>query len=304
MVKTFPRTIGAQAAASLALWLCAMAAAAAPSPPAGAAQLLAQRTQLQGELQASAFGEPLVLRSQDDGRRLEGEIFAELAQPFERVRGVLGAGDTLCATLFLHLNVRACQAERTPEGTVLHMAAGPKQGATPITTYRMDYRMAVEAATADYLRVTLQAKTGPLGTRDYRIVFEAAPIDAQRSFLHVGYAYGYGSMAKMAYSLYLGTLGRTKIGFTTVGKGADGTPQFVQGERGSLERNVMRNYLALKAYTGVQSGTPAARTEARMRAWFDLTERHAPQLHEVDLEQYLQIKREDLKDTAVAGVAR
>jgi len=276
-------------------WLTGHSAMAAP---AGAAALLAQRAQLQAELQASAFGEPLVLRSQDDGKRLEGEIFAELAQPFGRVRSVVGAGDTLCAALFLHLNVRACVAERGAQGTVLHMAAGPKQGGT---TYRIDYRMAVEVATNDYLRVSLSAPTGPLGTRDYRIVFEAAPLDAQRSFLHVGYAYGYGSLAKMAYSLYLGTLGRTKIGFTVVGKGADGVPQYVQGERGSLERNVMRNYLALQAYAGVQGGASSAQTEARLRAWFDLTERHAAQLHEVDLEQYLQIKREDLQDMASAS---
>jgi hypothetical protein len=271
---------------------------AALAAPTGGAALLAQRTQLQAELQASAFGEPLVLRSQDDGKRLEGEIFAELAQPFVRVRAVVGAGDALCAALFLHLNVRACQAERTAQGTVLHMAAGPKQGGT---TYRIDYRMVVESAGADYLRVSLTAPTGPLGTRDYRIVFEAAPVDAQRSFLHVGYAYGYGSLAKMAYSLYLGTLGRTKIGFTVVGKGADGAPQYVQGERGSLERNVMRNYLALMAYAGVQSGSPTERTEARLRAWFDLTERYAAQLHEVDQDQYLQIKHEDLQDMASAN---
>jgi len=108
----------------------------------------------------------------------------------------------------------------------------------------------------------------------------------------------------MAYSLYLGTLGRTKIGFTVVGKGADGAPQYVQGERGSLERNVMRNYLALLAYAGVQGGSPTERTEARMRAWFDLTERYPAQLHEVDLEQYLQIKHEDLQDMVATAPRR
>lgn len=282
-------------------WLMGLSAVAAPAANAGSAALLAQRAQLQAELQASVFGEPLVLRSQDDGKRLEGEIFAEMDQAFGRLRAVVGAGDALCAALFLHLNMRACQAERGAQGTVLHMAIGPKQGSAAGTVYRMDYRMVVEASAADYLRVSLSAPTGPLGTRDYRIVFEAAPLDAQRSFLRVGYAYGYGSLAMMAYSLYLGTLGRTKIGFTVVGKGADGAPQYVQGERGSLERNVMRNYLALQAYASVQGGTPAAQTEARLRAWFALTERYAAQLHEVNWEQYLQIKQEDLQDMAKAS---
>jgi len=77
--------------------------------------------------------------------------------------------------------------------------------------------------------------------------------------------------------------------------------RFVQGERGSLERNVMRNYLALQAYTGVQAGTPQAQTDARLRAWFALTERHAAQLHELDLDEYLQEKRADLARMATGG---
>jgi hypothetical protein len=68
----------------------------------------------------------------------------------------------------------------------------------------------------------------------------------------------------------------------------------VQGERGSLERNVMRNYLALQAYASVQTGTPQAQMEARMRTWFALTERYAAQLHELDLDEYLHEKQADL----------
>ncbi|WP_158592145.1 hypothetical protein [Noviherbaspirillum sedimenti] len=34
------------------------------------------------------------------------------------------------------------------------------------------------------------------------------------AFVHLGYAYGYGSMAKIAMRLYLATAGRSKIGFT------------------------------------------------------------------------------------------
>ena len=272
--------------------------------PTDGAQLLARRAQLQAELQEQSFGEPLVLRSQDDGKRLEGEVYAELGQPMERIRSMLGSGESVCGMLFLHLNVRSCLSEQTSEGLVLHMAAGPKQGATPATTYRMDYRMVVEATKADYLRVSLKAQRGPLGTYDYRIVFEAAPVDAQRSFLRVGYAYGYGSLAKMAYGLYLTTVGRTKIGFTVLGRGADGAPQYIQGERGSMERNVVRNYLALQAYTSVPTGSIQVQTEARLRTWFALTERHAAQLHEMDLAQYLEIKHEDLKDMAAAASLR
>jgi 4-diphosphocytidyl-2C-methyl-D-erythritol kinase len=72
----------------------------------------------------------------------------------------------------------------------------------------------------------------------------------------------------------------------------------VQGERASLERNVIRNYLALLAYNGVTVGTPQAQRDARLRAWFALTERHAAQLHELDLAEYLQEKHNDLERVA------
>jgi hypothetical protein len=158
----------------------------------------------------------------------------------------------------------------------------------------MVYAMQVVSGGADFLGVKLTAPQGPLSTKDYSIVIEATPLDAKRTFLHFGYAYSYGSLAKMAMGIYLASAGRTKIGFTVVGTGPVGQPQYVQGERGSLERNVMRNYLALKAFASVQTGTPAAQMEARLRAWFALTERHAAQLHELDLDQYLQEKHADL----------
>jgi hypothetical protein len=159
----------------------------------------------------------------------------------------------------------------------------------------------VDAGDADFLGVKLSAPHGPLSTTDYAIVIEATPLDAQRSFLHFGYAYNYGSLAKVAMGIYLASAGRTKIGFTVVGTDSDGKLQYVQGERGSLERNVMRNYLALKAYASVQTGTPQAQMEARMRTWFALTERHPAQLHELNLDEYLQEKHADLARMGVTA---
>ena len=52
----------------------------------------------------------------------------------------------------------------------------------------------------------------------------------------------------------------------------------------------MRHYLALLASSAVVDGTPAAQRDARLRAWFALTERHADQLREIDLAGYLAEK--------------
>jgi hypothetical protein len=284
-----------------ALWIallapCASTASAAPdsAPLGNASSLLAKRTEFQPQLQARALGEPLHIVSQDTGKRLQGDVYTEVPLPFAKVSSLLSSTDNLCAIMFLHLNVRACQPTRGAKGEGLELMAGPKQGATSGSIYSMDYNMRVEASTADYLRVALTASHGPLSTTDYRIIFEVAPIDGQHAFLHFGYGYSYGTMARMALGLYLATAGRNKIGFSVTGTDKDGKPQFVQGERGSIERNVMRNYLALQAYTSVPGGSGQGPTDARLKAWFALSEKHAAQLHELTLDEYMAQKHEDL----------
>ena len=61
----------------------------------------------------------------------------------------------------------------------------------------------------------------------------------------------------------------------------------------------MRYYLALLAHCTAATRAPAERTEARLSTWFALTEKHAAQLHEFDLAEYLQEKHEDLARAAV-----
>ena len=280
--------------ARLALGVLLLAIGAIAHASDEAIELLAKRTVFGPRLNARAFGEPLHLVSREKDGHLEGDVYAELDLPFAQVAAVLSSADSVCAMLFLHLNVRSCQASRGGTGSQLVVSAGPKQSSSVGSTYSMVYAMQVFSRGADFLGVKLAAPHGPLSTKDYAIAIESTPLDAKRTFLHFGYSYTYGSLAKLAMGVYLASAGRTKIGFTVVGTGRDGQPQYVQGERGSLERNVMRNFLALKAYASVQTGSPAAQMETRLRTWFALTERHAAQLHELDLDQYLQEKHTDL----------
>lgn len=264
-------------------------------PPAGpAAALHAKRIELQPQLRLRAFGEPLHLSSREDADQVEGDVHAEVAYPLADVAAAFKSASAVCELLLLHLNVRACRPATTAGGVVLTLTVGPKRGQAPGARYRMDYALRVEAASAAYLRVTLTAAHGPLSTRNYRIVVEAVPIDDERSFVHLGYSYGYGILARTVMKAYLATAGRSKIGFTVVGRDADGRPLYVHGERAALERNVIRYYLALLAYCSVNQGSPQAQREARLRAWFGLTERYAAQLHELALDEYLREKHDDL----------
>lgn len=274
---------------------CWMLAAAPVQGQGGATELLQRRVALQPRLQASPFGQPLVLESREGEGSLGGEVLAEMPQPFGRLVGLFRSGPAMCEMLLLHLNVRGCRATTATSGAgtgAIVLLAGPKQLDSTSLLQRISYTTQLEAPTADFLRLTLAAAKGPLGTRDYRIVIEAVPIDGGRSFVRLSYAYGYGFMGKAAMQAYLATAGRAKTGFT-VETGADGLPQPVRGPRGALERNVMRYYLALLAYGQVEGAPGGERTEARLRQWFALTERHAAQLHELDLEDYLREKRQD-----------
>ena len=57
----------------------------------------------------------------------------------------------------------------------------------------------------------------------------------------------------------LATLGRDKVGFSVVGRAADGRPVHVEGLRGAVERNTLRYYLAVESYLGALA-LPAGRT--------------------------------------------
>jgi len=255
-----------------------------------AAGLLARRQELQAALRDNAFGEPLVIVSRELPDRIEGDVYAELPFAFDDATVAFRTPQAVCELLFLHLNVHAC---RPAEGGV-SVLAGPKKTGGAGMTAQMRYTMRTEVDAPGHLRVVLTAPTGPLSTTDYRMVFEAVPLEGARSFVHFGFGHNAGLLARMAMQTYLATAGRDKIGFTVAGRDSQGQAQYVKGERGSLERNVMRYYLALLAHCRERSGSADERMQARLRTWFALTERHAAQLHEYSLDEYLAEKARDL----------
>ena len=155
---------------------------------------------------------------------------------------------------------------------------------------QVNFDYALRAATADYLDVNLNAASGPMSTRDYRIVLEATPIDARTTFVHLGYSYGYGTAARIAMQAYLGTIGSDKVGFTVTGKTSKGEPDYIGGVRGVVERNTMRYYLAIDAYLDAPS---PQQQDQRTAAWFDATEQYALQLHEMSKNDYVAMKKNE-----------
>ncbi len=282
----------ALAAASVAI---ALSLALAPGAFAqDAATLKARYAALQDKFANNQFGRPLVLESTQTSGDLKGDVYAIVEHPFATVQQALVSAEHWCDILILHLNVKRCKASTgTPKKVAL--AVGRKFDQPVEDAYELDFGYRVAASTADYLQVLLSADEGPLSTKNYRIQVEAVPIDANRTVIHMSYAYGYGFAAKMAMQTYLSTIGSQKVGFTIVDRKPDGKPVYQGGVLGLLERNTMRYYLAIDAYLSAYGLPAAEQPEKRIREWYASTERYAQQLHEMEQSEYLEMKRKEIR---------
>lgn len=256
------------------------------------AELQAKYKELQGSLANNSFGRPVHLDSKQTADEVGGDIYSVIGYPFRNFRSTLSQADNWCEILFLHLNVKYCSASRDTNGNVLTLYAGSKKFQSLSSAYRIDYRFRLGAVTDNYHQVLMTADVGPFGTTNYRIMLEAIPLDAKRTFIHVKYSYNYSVMANVAMQTYLNTLGSSKVGFTTEGEDADGNPVYVSGIRGATERNTMRYYLAIEAYLKSLRLPESERVEASLREWFRSTERYA-QLREISQREYLAMKRKE-----------
>ena len=272
--------------------------ALADSDPTGAAgsaaSLGARFDELKGDLSNNQFKRPLYLNSTETGDRLSGEIYAMVNQPFASAGAGLSQASQWCDVLMLHLNTKFCkETENGSVGTQLHVAIGKKFDQPVDKAYRVDFVYQLVARTDNYLQVRLNADEGPLSTRNYLILLEAAPAPSGQTYVRLSYSYSYGAMAQLAMKAYLGTVGRNKVGFTMVRDTPDAKPEPIRGVRGVVERNTMRYYLAIEAYLGALNAPAATRVEKSFRDWFLATESYPRQLHEMEEGDYLDMKRKE-----------
>ena len=258
-----------------------------------AAALRAKYAGLQGQLSHNQFQRPLYMESSETSGGVTGDIYALISYPFATAGATLKRPARWCDILMLHLNTKYCRASTDRRGSVLQVNIGKKHDQPLDEAYRVDFAYRVAAETPDYLKVMLTADEGPLSTRDYRIILEAVPLDDGRTFIHFTYSYAFGFAGRVALQAYLGTIGSGKVGFTIVGKQADGRPLHIGGVRGLVERNTMRYYLAIEAFLGALSAPPQARLEKSLRDWFTAIERYPRQLHELEQGEYLDMKRKE-----------
>ncbi|MEQ1579554.1 MAG: hypothetical protein ABL964_03090 [Steroidobacteraceae bacterium] len=278
------------AAGIVALANCSVSAASDSGP---AVALRGRFTALSEQLRDSPLQQGLYLESTESPRALRGDVYAVVDYPFATVSEAFTESASWCDALLLHLNVKYCRPEQRDAGTVLSVAIGKKTEEPLADAYRVDFAYRVTVAEPGYTEVTLEARKGPLNTENYRISLQLISVGEQRTFLHVGYSYDYGLAARLAMGAYLATSGSGKVGFTKVA-GANGRPPvFIGGMRGALERNTMRYYLSIDAFLGALEVTSPKRFAASSERWFAASERYARQLHEVEHDDYITMKRSE-----------
>jgi hypothetical protein len=233
---------------------------------------------------AAALPERLEIRSREGPNEVWAEVLGVLPVPFPTVAAALEAPGAWCDFVPLHFNIKACAAGSASGEPFLVLYSGRKGYGTAEDAYRFDYGFATRTAPGPYLEVELAAERGPMGTRNHRLRVEAMPVEGG-TFVRFASSYAPSRISRAATALYLGTLGRGKVGFSREGQ----PPAPVGGVRGIVERNAVRYYLALQSFLGTSHLGGEERFEAGLRAWFDLAARY-PELYETSWETYRDTK--------------
>ena len=275
---------------ALAAALLATCIAWAPSAAAqsGATELRATYEKLAPGLASSPFGRPMVLNSAETANTLGGEVYGVLDQPLARFDTGLDQPTRWCDMLMLHLNNRGCRVDEGKQTLTLSVVR--RYDAPVEEAFELTFQFRLASATPDYFDATLSSGKGPFGTRNYRISLQAIPLEGGKSFIHFRYAYDQSATTRAATKSYLATFGRGKVGFTVVGKPSSGDPELVGGMLGLVERNAMRYFLAVEAYT-----TAPDAVDKRLALWYAATEKYPRQLHDLSEADYLKFKRMDLQ---------
>ncbi|MGD9843045.1 MAG: hypothetical protein AB7F79_06910 [Steroidobacteraceae bacterium] len=265
-----------------------------------AAALQTRNIALQKQLSNNQFNKPLYLESSEQPDALQGDIYARIDQSFAVVGPALLSAKNWCDILILHLNVKDCRVNQLSGGDTISVTVGRKFDQPLADGYLFEFNFSAAKLGTSYQQVTLSAPKGPLGTSDYRIVLELAGLDATHSFLHMSYAYRYGAITRFAMQSYLATGGRNKIGFTRVGSQSNSQPVYIGGQRGVVERNTMRYYLAIVAYLDTLATPASQQLNQRLNDWYASIEEYPAQLHELNRQQYLDMKHREILRQQIA----
>lgn len=252
--------------------------------------LKAKYISIQPQMDKADYREPIVVQSLVKTDVAQGDVYARLDTRLHDLAELFISAEALCDVLILHLNVKACVVHTSDSKSMLDIYIGRKYYQAADSANKVTYHLSAHHSSSNYIAVSLSATEAPYGVSSLNIHLEAAELDDAHVFLHMSYGYGYTDLGKIALQGYFLTLGRNKVGFSHVGHNADGSPVYVKGMQGMVERNAMRYFLAIKAYLDTKSVDNPVGFKRRLERWFDLTQEHKRQLYELPKSEYISIK--------------
>jgi len=281
---------------AVAILFSAVSASAVEKPRQGEDILLDIYHRNMARLERSSFGLPLFVESFERDERAHVDVYGIFEYPFSSVVNVLKVPANWCDIVSLTPNVKACTYKKLEGDWLLTFYVGRKVYQPPEDTRQVICRYRKVEQRQGYLDIMLSADVGPFSTRNHRMRFEAIPLDGERTFVRVSYEYSESVALRLAERAYFATFGRSKAGFTVTGTDGDGKPVYIGGRRGAIERNAVRNYLAIQAFMNTMSYAEERRFSMRINGWYDLTTRYRKQLFDLDKKDYLRFKTKEHKN--------
>ncbi len=278
-----------------AILFSAAAASAVEKTRPGAETLLETYHRNEARLETSSFGLPLVVDSAELADRVQVDVYGIFDHPFSTIVNALKVPANWCDIVSIHPNTKACTSSNVAGEWLLTFYLGTKKYQPPADTHQVIYHFRY-AEQQGYLDITLHADDGPFGTEDHNMRFEALPLDGERTFVHVSYAYGDSAALRLVTKIYFATLGRGKVGFTVTGTDKNNEPVYIGGPRGAVERTAVRYYFAIQSFMDTLRYPEENRFSMRISEWYDLASRYGKQLIDMDKEEYLAAKTREQKN--------
>lgn len=230
---------------------------------------------------------------------VDSDTLAVVSRPAEQVMALLGSARGWCEINLLQPNVKACVVEPSADGQRLLIHFGAKHfQPVELTPLKKRFELRVERREGGYMALRLWPEPEKLAEGARPALIEIVALDRNRSGLRMRNHDPLSTGERLLSAAYFATSGRDKVGFSTAGVDADGNPVPVGGLVGGIERNIVRHYLAIETLLEAKVSGAGVPLEQRLAHWFALTERHARQLHELDLAEYLDIKRREFAQSA------
>jgi hypothetical protein len=251
---------------------------------------------LRPRLAQSPLRRGLVLDSSESSDRTIGDIYALMDVSLQRLEPINREPVRWCEILLLLSNSKNCATTTDSGSPMLVMQVGTKGPQDLSSSTAMDFRFSSSKAQAPVLETLLSAENGPMGTKDGTLRLRAIALPGDQTFVHLHYSYRSNMSGRFATEVYLQTLGRGKVGFSTDA----GSGNFVGGVRGIIERNTMRYFIGLGcALQFATTDVPAQRFDQMAACWYDETQRYPVQLYEMPRTDYLDMKRAEYARSAV-----